>query len=136
VIRSTLRTARGAALGLRAVLVTPAWIRSGRWRTLLEPPPSGRGALAGDVRTAARASRLGLRALALLPFSPWQRTCLYRSIAACLSLRACGVPAVLRIGAAPDAGLVRAHAWVEDEHGALISGTSAGWHPLTTGPQH
>ena len=140
----------------RAVLATPRYLATGRWRDLLGLPPGG--ALSGarapgetpetpetpeapetseapkappDPDAVARAVRL----LARIPFSPWRGTCLYRSVAVCLACRFAGVPAVLRVGAAPGSGeSPLAHAWVEDADGTLLYERRDGFVPLRPTP--
>ncbi len=104
----------GVADGIRAALSAPAWVRGTRFSTLIAPPER-----LGPPRPRGRAEGAAVRAvglLARLPGSPWRDTCLYRSTAACLALRARGIPAVVRLGVRRDGGdegAIAAHAWVE-----------------------
>ena len=56
-------------------------------------------------------------------------SCLYRSVAVCLFVRSSGGSAVLRIGAA-SSDILKAHAWVENEHGELLYEEREGWAVL------
>lgn len=117
------------------VAVAAAWqapfrIRDGGWRVLLEPPAES-GAVDAGLSPHPAAVRV-LRLLARVPFSPWRGTCLYRSVAACLAMRRCGIPAVLRIGAASPGGAVAAHAWVESVQGDVLYESPHGFQPLLT----
>lgn len=109
-----IRTAGALVTGAWCALRVPLWLRGDRWRELLTAPNAVRpGAVA--PRDAARASRAGVRLLAVLPRSPWRNTCLYRSVAECLALRRYGVPAVVRIGVRSGGegeDPILAHAWV------------------------
>lgn len=104
----------GAALtGVWCALRVPLWLRGRRWTELLAVPAWPAGAV--PPRGTARAARGAVRVLAAVPGSPWRNTCLYRSVAECLALRAYGVPAVVRIGVRSTAGgatPIAAHAWV------------------------
>jgi hypothetical protein len=140
-----------------AVLVTPRYLATGRWRELLEwpasPPAAARSAAAPAAAAEARAGispasppdavshpdpvavARAVRRLARLPLSPWRGTCLYRSVAVCLAYRFAGVPAVLRVGAAPGSGDgPLAHAWVEDADGTLLYERRDGFVPLRPAP--
>jgi hypothetical protein len=110
-----IRTAGAVATGVASALRVPLRLRGASLRPLLTAPPTPLEAGPEPV-LALRAARLALRLLALVPASPWRNTCLYRSVAECLVLRAHGTPAVLRIGVRslhPPDGPVEAHAWVE-----------------------
>ncbi|HEX8393189.1 MAG TPA: lasso peptide biosynthesis B2 protein [Longimicrobium sp.] len=104
---------RAAATGVWAALRVPLWLHGRRWTELLRPPePAG-----AAVRAPRGAEGAAVRAVAMLgtvPGLPWKNTCLYRSVAQCLALRAFGVPAVVRIGvrSGDGAGVIAAHAWV------------------------
>lgn len=103
---------RAAAVGAWAALRTPAWLTASRMQLLMAPPAPREPV--PPPRAALRASRAALRMLGYLPRSPWRNTCLYRSVAECLLLRAHGAAAMLRIGVRPDerGGEILAHAWV------------------------
>ncbi|HEX8451836.1 MAG TPA: lasso peptide biosynthesis B2 protein [Longimicrobium sp.] len=101
----------GPIAGVRAALRTAGWLSDGRWRTLLEPAPHAHAG-AEPPRGAVRATRGALRVLARVPGGRWRNTCLYRSVAECLVLRAHGVDARLRIGVGTEGAEVIAHAWV------------------------
>lgn len=105
-----------AVTGLWAALRVPAWLRGRRWTELLSPPAELPPGPVQPPRGAARAARGAVKALSLIPGSPWRYTCLYRSVAECLALRRYGVPAVVRIGVraadGPGQQPILAHAWV------------------------
>lgn len=61
------------------------------------------------------------RAYRVVPFTP---TCLKESLIFCRLARRRGYSTVLRIGVQKANGLLRAHAWVEDRSGAVLT------HPL------
>ena len=85
---------------------------------LLTPTGAGtRRAHPDDARRAVRLSHRMLGRLARLRPARWRSTCLYRSVAECLVLRALGHPARVVIGVGEDRGAlgVMAHAWVECE---------------------
>ena len=115
----TSDSAVGAALvGLRAAWRTPSIIAHDL-AALLAPPTMLPRQLAAD-EPASIAVRVAHRTLAILTRarpSRWRATCLYRSVAECLTLRALGFPARVVIGVgngtAPAATI--AHAWVECE---------------------
>ena len=102
-------------VGGLAALRTPAWLTARRIRQLQGVGPDGGPVPAEQSHRALRASAASLRLLGRIPLSPWRNTCLFRSIAACLALRALGRPAVLRLGVrrSGDRDDVAAHAWVE-----------------------
>ena len=64
-----------------------------------------------------RVAHRALRLLARVRPSRWRATCLYRSVAECLTLRALGFPARVVIGVGNGAAPAEtiAHAWVECE---------------------
>jgi hypothetical protein len=70
-----------------------------------------------DARRAAWIAHAALSRLARLRPARWRATCLYRSVAECLALRALGLPARVVIGVGKDAASAAtiAHAWVECE---------------------
>jgi hypothetical protein len=104
-----------AAAGVWGALRVPAYLAGERWTALLAPAAHAHAPAAAAPRGTARAARAAVRALAAVPLLPWRNTCLYRSVAECLALRAFGVPAVVRIGVRRGDGAeaeVLAHAWV------------------------
>lgn len=124
-------------LGVVAAVIAPAWTRPESLRRLIERAPEGGHSTSPDrTRTALAASRGALRRLARLERvgGPWRDLCLHRSIAACLVLRRCGAPAVLRIGVRADAADLAAHAWVESPDGAALYGAPLG-HVAMGGPE-
>jgi hypothetical protein len=66
---------------------------------------------------ASHASHSALARLAQIAAPRWLNTCLYRSVAECLALRALALPArvVIGVGTSASDGEVIAHAWVECE---------------------
>lgn len=135
---------RDVAVALRAAWGAPAAIEHRLPALLaLEPAAPGgmaTGAPAPDARRVddtLRATRRALALLARMPRSRWRTTCLYRSAAECLALRALGMPVRVVIGvnsaamsdlpAAGTAG-IRAHAWVA---GASDEGSG---YAVLTGP--
>lgn len=122
--------ARALATGIGAALRTPLWLRGGRAARLMAAarPAEGEGPVASGARDsemgahpdadgALRATRAALRLLARLPGPAWRNSCLYRSVAGCLALRALGIPARLRLGvrstpSRADAS-IEAHAWID-----------------------
>lgn len=132
------RSVPGAiAIGVRAALRAPRHVR-GDLCSLLEAregaaPPSE------HIDLSLRTARRGVRALALLPGSPWRNTCLFRSVAECLALREHGVAARLRLGVRGGrgsepgaAGGIDAHAWVEWE-GTDERNSGDGFTPIVAG---
>jgi hypothetical protein len=113
----------GHLLAVRAALRVPAYLESGQWQSLLRPDSTSNRAVAHIPRERLiqlfRTAELTLRVLARLPGGRWKATCLYRSIAAALMLRAAGVPCRLCIGATGGQAVV-AHAWVENYDGIVI----------------
>ena len=110
--------ARAVLVGVRAAWRAPSIIAHD-FAALLVPPamssnrtPSGEGAHVA-VRTAHRALAL----LARVRPARWRGTCLHRSVAECVALRAYGLPARVVIGVGNGAGPATtiAHAWVECE---------------------
>lgn len=101
----------GAVAAFRA----PAWLSAPRIRRLQAANPSRGPAVSEGADLRLRAAGGMLRLLARIPGSPWRNTCLYRSVAATLTLRSLGYEAVLRLGvsASGDSLDVAAHAWVE-----------------------
>lgn len=109
-----------------AALQTSGYMRSDRWRELLDidarVPAATRSCPPSAIRWAVRVVRL----VSLLRIPGYRNTCLYRSVAVCILLRSCGEPVRLRLGASSD-GVVKAHAWVETNSGAVRFGESRGW---------
>lgn len=116
-----MRSSKVAAVlvGATAALRVPWWIRGTRLEQLFRGSVGGRRR-SGNVGLATRASRLALRVLARLPLGPWRNTCLYRSVAECLVLRAHAMPFRLLVGVKRDGGgddSIIAHAWVDGAEG-------------------
>jgi hypothetical protein len=110
-----MQTIAPLVLGVRSAWRTPDAITKSL-TTLLELPSTGRGALAGsDARLAVRAAHAAIARLARLRPAHWRNSCLFRSVAECLVLRAYGLPArvVLGVGTTGEHADVIAHAWVE-----------------------
>lgn len=108
---------RAAATGVRAAWRAPSTIASGL-SALIAPPavistPERSSALR-DAPLTSRAAHAAIGRLARLAPSRWLNTCLYRSVAECLALRALALPARVVIGVGTgSADDVIAHAWVE-----------------------
>jgi hypothetical protein len=101
-------------LGASAVLRAPWWIRGAGLERLVRGSTGGAGR-SGNVKLAIHAARVALRVLSRLPGLPWRNTCLYRSVAECLVLRAHAMPFRLLLGVTRDAAVsdsIVAHAWV------------------------
>lgn len=130
-MRRVLRVAEAAAalaLARLAVRLLPF-----RWLAPAAAPPhavpsspvlscsasSGAGGL--DPR-AARVGRAISGAAARLP---WHSTCLARALAGRLMLARRGVPCVLCLGVATEAGAIRAHAWLVAGGGVVCGGREA-----------
>jgi len=109
--------ARAVLVGVRAAWRAPSIIAHDFAVLLVPPatsanrtPPSEGSSLA--VRTAHRA----LTWLARVRPARWRATCLHRSVAECVVLRAYGLPARVVIGVGNGAAATTiAHAWVECE---------------------
>ena len=117
------------AVGVWAALVTPLYLRGDRLAKLRAPVSPG-NASASDNPGAERAVRIALgliRRLGVLRLPAWRNTCLYRSVAECLALRAHGVGARVMLGvrnANPPHGPIEAHAWVSVGDAAQPDGYS------------
>lgn len=114
-------------MGLRSALDTPAVIERDL-DGLLGAPRTGGGAGLRPSRhpeLPLRSARLMIRLLGRLPGGRWRNTCLYRSVAECLTLRRLGVPARVCLGVEKEEALrsITAHAWIEviDAEGAATS---------------
>ena len=105
---------RAALVGMMSSLIAPFWLSSKRLESLTREPPYSND----DVRAEDRvdelkfARRISDRMLAALPRPLWRTSCLYRSIAECLTLRSYGVPATVVMGVRRAGEKVQAHAWV------------------------
>ena len=117
-----MRSLGQIALGARAAWRAPAIISHGL-AELLAPPPRASVGDGVDARLAVRASYAAIARLARVAPGRWRNTCLYRSVAECLVLRAHGLPArvVIGVGTSGDAEDVIAHAWVECDGIACLS---------------
>jgi hypothetical protein len=106
---------RALRAGLLAAWRAPRAIDSGL-APLLAPASLGTTrAGARDARRAAYVAHAALARLARLRPARWRSTCLYRSVAECLALRALGLPArvVIGVGNGSTSADTIAHAWVE-----------------------
>jgi hypothetical protein len=111
----SLRTLRA---GLLAAWRAPRAIDVGLAPLLATAAASGASpATERDARRAAWVAHAALSRLARLRPARWRASCLYRSVAECLALRALGLPARVVIGVGKDAvsASTVAHAWVECE---------------------
>ncbi len=126
---------RAMVVGVWSALRTP-WAIAGLGMLMRE---CAFGGVSADDRRALCALRSAQRTLALLarvPGGRWRTTCLYRSVAECLALRAVGVEARVAIALAQELGWghkqelvpgpgVVAHAWVEDANGMTLGSAAA-----------
>ncbi len=142
---------RAMVVGVWSALRTP-WAIAGLGMLTSE---YALGGVSADDRRALCALRSAQRTLALLARVPggwWRTTCLYRSVAECLALRAMGVRARVAIALAQELGWehkqepgwgheqelgwghkqelvpgpgVVAHAWVEDANGMTLGSAAA-----------
>ena len=90
------------ANGLSALIAAPVAVASAAARTV-------------DASLASRAAHAAVARLARVAPARWRNSCLYRSVAECVALRAIGLPArvVIGVGTSATADDVIAHAWVE-----------------------
>lgn len=113
---------RQAVIGVSAAMSTPFWLRDRRLKDLIDgqAPAAVR---ADDPTAAIRFAYGALRILGRTPLLPYRNTCLYRSIAECLTLTRLGIPCRLRIGVqrdGPACDAIEAHAWVERGGGTTM----------------
>ena len=128
---------RAYGLGAWAALRAPLWTSGARLRAAIAPrPPEGGGAAPPardpELEEALRAATAGVRVLARSR-TFWRDTCLYRSLAQYLVLRAYGRPASVRIGVRRGEGgavPVDAHAWVCADGVERIQGAGTGFREL------
>ena len=110
--------ARAVLVGVRAAWCAPSIIAHDFAVLLTLPAALPRGTVAGErASVAVRTAHRALAWLARVRPARWRTTCLHRSVAECVALRAYGLPARVVIGVgngvAPAATI--AHAWVECE---------------------
>jgi len=112
-------SAAGAVLvGLRAAWRAPSIIAHDFASMLVPPAALSRASAASErAHSAVRIAHGALARLARVRASRWRATCLHRSVAECVVLRAYGLPARVVIGVGNGAALATtiAHAWVECE---------------------
>jgi hypothetical protein len=114
--------AREFGMGIGAALRSPLWITGSGLQALRQATPDRTPAPLHPER-AIRVSARVLRVLARVPFLPWRNTCLYRSVAECLVLRACGIGCRLELGVSREeaaGSAIVAHAWVERTSGTPV----------------
>lgn len=122
-----MRHLRALAIGIRAALAAPEWIERSTPEELgasvrFDQLQGGQPAPPVEARTSRRAAWLTLRLLARLRPGRWNTSCLYRSAAECLALRALGVSAQVVLGVSRDPGdSIDAHAWVEAPASGIAS---------------
>lgn len=105
--------ARRVVIALRAAWRTPAAI-DGDLASLLTLGSASRAAPDPAPARTLRATQRLLTLLCRMPGGRWRGTCLYRSTASCLALRAGGHAARVVVGVEPGgAAGVMAHAWVD-----------------------
>lgn len=114
---SIVGAARAVLLGVPAAWRAPAVIEGSLAALLAPAPATPERAHPQDARRASQLSHRVLGNLARIRPGRWRSTCLYRSVAECLVLRALGHPARVVIGVGADSGAlgIMAHAWVECE---------------------
>lgn len=109
--------ARAVLVGMRAAWRTPSIIAHEFAALLATPSASSQTAASETANIAVPVAHRTLALLARVRPAHWRATCLHRSVAECVALRAYGLPARVVIGvgngAAPAATI--AHAWVECE---------------------
>lgn len=121
-----MRHLRALAIGIRAAFTAPEWIERSTPEELgasmrFDQLQGGQPSPPLEARTSRRAAWLTLRILARLRPGRWNTSCLYRSAAECLALRALGVPARVVLGVNRDPGdSIGAHAWVEVPESGLV----------------
>jgi hypothetical protein len=103
------------SVGLRAAWRAPRAIERGLAPLLASTEAAAPTAAVPDAHRAVIVAHAALSRLARLGPSRWRATCLYRSVAECLALRALGFPARVVIGVGGPAHDTVAHAWVECE---------------------
>jgi hypothetical protein len=105
---------RALVTGARAAWRTPAVIANGLGALIAPPAERGRADGFGDAALASRAAHAAVARLARVAPTRWRNTCLYRSVAECLALRALGLPArvVIGVGTGTSDDVI-AHAWAE-----------------------
>lgn len=112
--RTSDSAVRAVLVGLRAAWRTPSIIAHD-FATLLVPPAAATASERAGI--AVHIAHRALGVLARVRPTRWRATCLHRSVAECVALRAYGLPARVMIGvgngAAPASTI--AHAWVECE---------------------
>jgi hypothetical protein len=115
--RPVVGAARAVMLGAPAAWRTPAVIDRSLAELLAPAPRTSVHAHPHDAHRAVHLSHRVLGKLARIRPTRWRATCLYRSVAECLVLRALGHPARVVIGVGTGTGTVgvMAHAWVECE---------------------
>jgi hypothetical protein len=106
---------RALRAGLLAAWRAPRAIDSGLAHLLTPVESAALPSSERDARRAAYVAHAALVQLARLRPARWRSTCLYRSVAECLALRALGLPARVAIGVgnAASPAVTIAHAWVE-----------------------
>ena len=109
--------ARALLVGLRAAWRTPSIIARDFAALLAAPSASSQTAASETANIAVRVAHRTLVLLARVRPSRWRATCLHRSVAECVALRAYGLPARVVIGVGNGAvpASTIAHAWVECE---------------------
>jgi hypothetical protein len=107
---------RALSAGVRGAWRAPGVIASGLGALIAAPTAANSSARVGavvDATLASRAAHAAARRFARLSPARWRNSCLYRSVAECLALRALDLPARVVIGVGASADDVIAHAWVE-----------------------
>ena len=129
---------RAVLVGVRAAWRAPSIIANDFAILLVPPAEMARGATASEPpRIAVRAAHRTLALLARVRPARWRTTCLHRSVAECVALRAYGLPARIVIGVGNGVAPVTtiAHAWVECE-GVRCHSTRGAAELETLRPMH
>src|SRR3954469_2589935 len=114
--RPPMSAIRALSAGVRAAWRAPAVIANGLGALIAAPsagaisPPTS---ATRDATLASRAAHGAVARLARIAPARWRNSCLYRSVAECLALRALDLPARVVIGVGTSSDDVIAHAWVE-----------------------
>lgn len=108
--------ARAVLVGVRAAWRAPSVVAHDFAGLLAAPAMSSNRTPSGGASIAVRTAHRALAWLARVRPARWRTTCLHRSVAECVALRAYGLPARVVIGVGNGAAATTiAHAWVECE---------------------
>lgn len=125
-------SARAAAIGIAAALRAPLWISGARFKSTIGDGPIPVVAGQADPELV-RALHVANRMTAQLARTKtlWRNTCLFRSMAQYLVLRAFDRPASIRIGVRnASAEYIHAHSWVAYGGPEAVQGGGAEFQEL------